>query len=332
MEKASKTLAGHLSRVQELTARLESSEVKMPQIEIDMLLAALRDMYDAVYGMRETENGEPENDNPEPENVEQEEAMSVLTIDTDAKPVYAEEPVPETVAAGDAQPTMEEIEGQPNDDLFEEEADDKAEPQEIPAVEEQKETPQPEPEKTDEQPKTLWDKLQDTQGRATIAETIGAVKSISDIMEERRTENEELKTEAEPVEEQPVQQQEQQPEQQQAAQPSLFDYFKSSQQDKPAPRTIADALGGQKQAVEQKVSAVKVDDLRTIININDKFSFMNELFHNNMKGYNDFILHLNSLADRNEALAYVQGIAEQYGWDNESMAVKTFYSIFDRKF
>ena len=361
MEKASKTLTGHLSMVQELTERLESCEGKMPQIEIDMLLSSLRDMYDAVYGLQGNvecgaENGErrTESVEPETEKVEQEEVASVLMVDTEAKPVYADEPEAEPVSSGDGQPTMEEIEGQPNDDLFEEEVGDDAEPQEIPAVEEQKETPQPEPEKADEQPKTLWDKLQDTQSRTTIAETIGAAKSISDILEERKAENEENTrprssttpsnlegertdseqriTEPKTAEEQPIQQTEQQQEQQPAAQPSLFDYFKSSQQDKPAPRTLADTLGGQNQVVEQKVSATKVDDLRTIININDKFSFMNELFHNNMKGYNDFILHLNSLADRDEALAYVQGVAEHYGWDNESIAVKTFYSIFDRKF
>ena len=59
---------------------------------------------------------------------------------------------------------------------------------------------------------------------------------------------------------------------------------------------------------------------------------MNELFHNNMKGYNDFIIRLNALNDRNEALQYVQTISEQYNWDNDSLATKTFFDIFDKKF
>ena len=59
---------------------------------------------------------------------------------------------------------------------------------------------------------------------------------------------------------------------------------------------------------------------------------MNELFRNNMKGYNDFIMKLNALNSRDEALSYVHEIAEQYKWDDESLTVKTFYSIFDRKF
>lgn len=135
-------------------------------------------------------------------------------------------------------------------------------------------------------------------------------------------------------------------------QSSLFDYLK---QPEPKPRfetptptptptpatnhttqgttTIADAMGHQMgNTTEHKLSSSHVSDLRTIININDKFSFMNELFHNNMKGYNDFILRLNAIASRDEALNYVQQVARQYNWDNESMTVKTFFNIFDRKF
>ena len=96
---------------------------------------------------------------------------------------------------------------------------------------------------------------------------------------------------------------------------------------------MADSLGEKKKGdVEQKINSNKVQDLRTVININDKFSFMNELFRNNMKGYNDFIVRLNAIASREEALAYVQEIAQQYKWDNDSVTVKTFYAIFDRKF
>ena len=281
MEKASKTLSSHVEAIKELAARLENNEGSVPQIEVDMLLSALREMYDAVYrlpkaesGELVTENGERRTENvavPEPEPVvdapepvvavpvaavpEPEPEPSILLADTDAQPVYAEEPEPEQpVVASGSQPSVDEIEGQPNDDLFEEEPT----------------APEPEPE----------------------------------------------------PEEEPKQEQ-----------PSLFDYLKPGSTEKTAQRTIADTLGGNvKGGIEQKIASNKVEDLRTIININDKFSFMSELFHNNMKGYNDFILRLNATESREEALAYVGTIAEQYSWDNESLAVKTFYSIFDRKF
>ena len=118
---------------------------------------------------------------------------------------------------------------------------------------------------------------------------------------------------------------------------SLFDYFKnSSEEDQPRVRTLADTLNKNSRNVEDqletRVNAKKVDDLRTIININDKFSFMSELFHNNMKAYNDFILRLNSYTSREEALAYVAEVAAQYMWHENSMVVKSFYKVFDRKF
>ena len=118
---------------------------------------------------------------------------------------------------------------------------------------------------------------------------------------------------------------------------SLFDYFKnSSEEDQPRVRTLADTLNKNSRNVEEqletRVNAKKVDDLRTIININDKFSFMSELFHNNMKAYNDFILRLNSYTSREEALAYVAEVAAQYMWHENSMVLKSFYKVFDRKF
>ncbi len=108
-------------------------------------------------------------------------------------------------------------------------------------------------------------------------------------------------------------------------QPSLLDYLQQ-----PATRTLGESLAAAKPV--QSALEKKVDDLRTVININDKFSFMSELFKGNMKAYNDFIMRLNATEVRDEALAYVGEVAAQYKWDEASSAVKTFYKIFDKKF
>ena len=108
-------------------------------------------------------------------------------------------------------------------------------------------------------------------------------------------------------------------------QPSLLDYLGQTSQ-----RTLGESLGSvapPRQSLEKKV-----DDLRTVININDKFSFMSELFKGNMKAYNDFIMRLNATEGREEALAHVSDVAAQYKWDDASPAVKAFYKIFDKKF
>ena len=103
-------------------------------------------------------------------------------------------------------------------------------------------------------------------------------------------------------------------------QASLLDYLSHPVEEKPSVRTLGESLGN------------KVADLRTVININDKFSFMSDLFHNNMKAYNDFILRLNAIDNRDEALLCVNEVSAQYKWDENSAAVQSFYKVFDKKF
>lgn len=122
-----------------------------------------------------------------------------------------------------------------------------------------------------------------------------------------------------------------------SAQPSLFDLISKSHSStgESTTRTLGETLGGGlAAATAMDTPAVKqrITDLRRAININDKFSFMNELFHSNMKAYNDFIMRLNSMEQHDEAYAYVAEMSRQQGWDNDSLAVKTFYSILERKF
>ena len=120
----------------------------------------------------------------------------------------------------------------------------------------------------------------------------------------------------------------------QAVQGSLLDYL--NQPSAPtvgehhAGRTLGESLGAERPQPTRLER--KVDDLRTVININDKFSFMSELFHNNMKSYNDFIMSLNALTDRDEAMARVRDVAAQQHWDDESATVQAFYRVFDKKF
>lgn len=119
-------------------------------------------------------------------------------------------------------------------------------------------------------------------------------------------------------------------------QASLLDYLKHPVVETPTVRTLGEKLGGVESGEGRVESGVvagqKISDLRTVININDKFSFMSELFHNNMKAYNDFILRLNTIDTRDEALLCVNEVSAQYHWDESSLAVQDFYKVFDKKF
>ena len=284
----------------------------------------------------------------QPDTTDDDSDTSPLLVDTDTPAVYAEEPTeaPSVQPVSD-QPSVETIEGQPNDSLFDE-----------PTIVGSEAPKQEEPIHTPEQPQTLWNKLQDMAHTPTLGESIGATKTISDLFrEQQESDPEPQPAEAAVQQQQPkAVQQQPEPKQQQleptmyhqpaaylppqpeatspsAHQSSLFDYLKKGDSPQPTTTTLADSLGDNaKDALGQKINNARVSDLRTIININDKFSFMNELFHHNMKGYNDFILRLNAISDHDEALAYVNSIAAQYEWDQNSLAVRTFFSIFDRKF
>ena len=136
--------------------------------------------------------------------------------------------------------------------------------------------------------------------------------------------------EEKPVEEvKPVE--EEKPAEEEKRQPSLLDYLRHPTEEEPTVRTLGDTLRGSIPTPGASLER-KVSDLRTVININDKFSFMTELFRGNMKAYNDFIMQLNDIADRDEAESLVKATAEQYHWDEGSLAVSNFHKVFDKKF
>ena len=143
------------------------------------------------------------------------------------------------------------------------------------------------------------------------------------IIEPEETENEKMRVESE----------NEKREQKQVAgtQASLLDYLHAPQSLHESVPNLGEQLSPAVRTLGENLSN-KVSDLRTVININDKFSFMSELFHNNMKAYNDFILRLNAIDTRDEALLCVNEVSAQYHWDESSVAVQSFYKVFDKKF
>ena len=264
-QKTEKSLVEGLERLGMMAAQIRKNGGALSQLEIDILLEELRDLYRVALASQPTTPREEkevsvreaaieaarraEEEAAARKKAEEEAAARKRAEEEEAKPIFApEEPAREESPI--MPPMMETLEGNANDTLFE---------------------------------------------------------------------SDERKTESQPQSN------------------SLFSYLNSNPtEEKTTKRTLADTLnvghGNVEEQLEKKVNAKKVDDLRTIININDKFSFMSELFHNNMKAYNDFILRLNSIGDRQQALEHVKTIAAQYNWNPESLVVKSFYKIFDRKF
>lgn len=309
-----KELTEGMQRLCAIANRIVSHPGEVDMIERDLLLEDLRRLYDVALrlGTGSHEQCAGNRETPvEPEAVEPDEEMLSSTVmatmaamgvaenerPTEAvkepEPEPEPEPVAEPVIPAAEMPKMEDLEANENSLLFDEVI---IEP-ETPTIPEKPE-PQPEPEPEPEPAPT------------PIPEPEPAPEPIP---------------EPEPT-----------PEHHTSAgtQASLLDYLKRPVEEKPTVRTIGDSLG-EVEGTERRVESVlnkKVSDLRTVININDKFSFMSELFHNNMKAYNDFILRLNSIDTRDEALLCVNEVSAQYKWDENSLAVQSFYKVFDKKF
>lgn len=276
----------------------------------------------------------------------------------DEEPTFAEEP-DATPAASTM--VMEQLDGHENDALFADEPETPAEPAPAPTLWDKLQSqqtprsfgdsvkpqptlsdlfaeskPQPAPEPAAEAPAPVAEEPKPEPQPVPEPEPKPEPKPEPQPQPEPKPEPEpEPKSEPEPVKETPKPEQ---PAAQPKAATSLFDILKQSsgaQANSGATiRTLADTLGGNRTTLDTQLGAQKkkVSNLNEIISISDKFSFMSNLFRNNMRAYNDFIMRLNAIDDSEEAMAYVAETAAAYEWDNESLAVQTFYTILNRKF
>ena len=301
---------------QQLLQQLEQHIDSMLDSKLTTLISNKIEVHQPESASPVTE--EPVVAEPEPKQPE------VIIPDAEEEPVFApEEPQAEPALPYEEQ-TMEQAEGKQNEELFEE-------PDNQPAVEQ--ETPK-------ESGTTLWDMLQPKQGTTSVADRFKPGQSLVDQYKQAdSTPIAEKPQETTPVAETaPVTEPTPQPADN-ATTGSLFELLHQEQNahnNAPSTRTLADQLSDNKpnveQSLEEKVNAHKVADLRTVISISDKFQFMNDLFHNNMKAYNDFILKLNAASGREAGLEVLSETAAAFNWDKDSLTVKKFQTIFDRKF
>ena len=275
-------------------------------IEIDLLMDNLRQLYNVALMMGGNSLPiKPSTSKPEEEPLPDQEILSSTVMATMAAMAVS---VPEATSEPDPEPEPIPARAEPQ-------PEPEPEPIYIPEPEPEP-IPEPEPEPTPEPtPEPGPEPLPEPEPEPVSMQHFETESSL--LFDEIIAEPEPVAT-AEP-----------EPEPAKPQQASLLDYLKHPTEERPTTRTLGESLLSPKSDTPLEK---RVDDLRTVININDKFSFMSELFKNNMRAYNDFIMYLNGLTAREEALAYVAETAERYQWDNNSTAVQAFYKVFDKKF
>jgi len=111
----------------------------------------------------------------------------------------------------------------------------------------------------------------------------------------------------------------------------LHEKLKASQ---PAAAPLAETLRAGTASFTER-SAPKVETLREAISINQRFSFINELFNGENMEYHAAIQHLDSLPTAEQARAYVTSdLASRYDWNNNRKEehVNKLLKLIERKF
>ena len=73
-------------------------------------------------------------------------------------------------------------------------------------------------------------------------------------------------------------------------------------------------------------------DLKSLININEKFLFINELFGGNLRDYAQMIDRFNGLKEKKEAFSLLEELLKKHYWDTQSAAFKKFREVIERRF
>ncbi len=96
--------------------------------------------------------------------------------------------------------------------------------------------------------------------------------------------------------------------------------------------TLAEKMMGDDHSLAAKLQQTPGRDLKSVIGINDKFLFVNELFGGSMEKYNKSIENLNDLKTLNGALIYLNELKIELQWNSSNEAYMKLKDLVTRKF
>ena len=98
------------------------------------------------------------------------------------------------------------------------------------------------------------------------------------------------------------------------------------------PKDAKNNIFQEQPTIADKISHARLDDLKSAIDISDKFLFIRALFDNEVSAYNESIEKFNSMTSHNDAIIFIQHLAHKYNWDEDSDICNKFVSIIERRF
>ena len=98
------------------------------------------------------------------------------------------------------------------------------------------------------------------------------------------------------------------------------------------PEVLGEKMMGEDNSLAAKLQQNPIRDLKSVIGINDKFLFVNELFGGSMEKYNKSIDNLNDLKTLNGALIYLNELKIELQWNSSNEAYQKLKDLVSRKF
>ena len=96
--------------------------------------------------------------------------------------------------------------------------------------------------------------------------------------------------------------------------------------------TLGEKMMGEDNSLAAKLQQNPVRDLKSVIGINDKFLFVNELFGGSMEKYTKSIENLNDLKTLNGAMIYLNELKIELQWNSSNEAYLKLKDLVSRKF
>ena len=96
--------------------------------------------------------------------------------------------------------------------------------------------------------------------------------------------------------------------------------------------TLGEKMMGEDHSLAAKLQQAPGRDLKSVIGINDKFLFVNELFGGSMEKYNKSIETLNDLKTLNGAMIYLNELKIELQWNSSNEAYLKLKNLVSRKF
>ena len=85
-------------------------------------------------------------------------------------------------------------------------------------------------------------------------------------------------------------------------------------------------------SLAEKMEEETIDDLKKAISVNDKFTFIKQLFDEDHAAYEEVIKKLEKATDIDEASVTINEVMVQFSWEEEDDAVQKFKDLINRKF